>query len=61
MDHSWLMTDYDNVKLPVFFKKKFTDLNDRFELGYTSFPELVRELLRNWFKEIEGETESPIS
>lgn len=51
------MTDYISVKLPEWFREQFEELNEKHNLGYTTFPELIKELLRAKYREVEGSTE----
>ena len=48
------MLEYVNVKVPVELRKRFEDLNKRYDLGYASFAEIIKESLRKRFEEIEA-------
>ncbi len=48
------MVEYVNIKLPASFKERFERLNEEYDLGYASFPELIKEAVRERFEEIEA-------
>jgi hypothetical protein len=48
------MVEYVNVKIPVGFRDRFEELNERYNLEYSSFAEIIKECLRRRFEEIES-------
>ena len=48
------MVEYATVKIPIEFRDRFEELNERYHLGYASFAEIIKEGLRKRFEEIES-------
>lgn len=48
------MVEYFNTKLPVSFRKRFESLNKKYDLGYTSVAEFIKDSMRKRFEEIEN-------
>ena len=48
------MTEYDNLKIPLAFRRRFEELNKKHNLGYTTYPEFAKDAMRRRFEEIEN-------
>lgn len=48
------MPEYDNLKIPLGFRRRFEEINKRHNLGYTTYPEFVKDAMRRRFEEIEA-------
>ena len=48
------MVEYINVKLPSMFRDRFGAMNEKYDLGYASLAEFVKEAMRKRFEEIEA-------
>ncbi len=48
------MVEYINVKLPIIFRSRFETVNEKYNLGYASLAEFVKEAMRKRFEEIEA-------
>ena len=47
------MSRYLNVKISEDFKAKFERKNRDYELGYSSFPEFIKDCMRRRFEELD--------
>ncbi len=47
------MPDYDNLKIPLVFRRRFEELNKKHNLGYSTYPEFAKDAMRRRFEEIE--------
>jgi hypothetical protein len=47
------MSRYLNVKISEDFKAKFERKNREYELGYSSFPEFIKDCMRRRFEELD--------
>lgn len=52
------MVEYVNVKIPVSFRDRYEELNEKHNLGYGSFAEIVKDALRRRYEEIETPRET---
>jgi len=48
------MVEYVNVKVPVSFRDRFEKLNKEYDLGYSSFAEIIKECLRRRLEDVEN-------
>ena len=48
------MVEYATVKIPTSFRDRFGAMNERYDLGYASLAEFVKEAMRKRFEEIEA-------
>jgi hypothetical protein len=48
------MTRHLTVKIPEDFKMKWYRKNQQYGLGYSSFPEFIKDCMRRRFDEIES-------
>jgi hypothetical protein len=48
-----------SVKIPKDYKVKFERKNREFNLGYSSFPEFIKDCMRRRFEEVEVEHQKP--
>ncbi len=48
------MPEYDNLKIPLGFRRRFEEINKKHNLGYTTYPEFVKDAMRRRFEEIEA-------
>ena len=47
-----------NVKIPEAYRAKFMRKKQDYGLGYTSFPEFIKDCLRRRFEELDSEHSS---
>ena len=48
------MVEYASVKIPTSFRNRFDTMNEKYDLGYASLAEFVKEAMRKRFEEIEA-------
>jgi hypothetical protein len=48
------MTRRLSVKIPTDYKLQFERKNKEYDLGYTSFPEFIRDCMRRRFNELDA-------
>ena len=48
------MVEYATVKIPTSFRDRFVTMNEKYDLGYASLAEFVKEAMRKRFEEIEA-------
>jgi len=54
MLHVWFMVYYISVKIPESFREEVQRLNEKYNLGYASLAEFVKEAMRKRFEEIRS-------
>jgi len=52
------VTNQVNVKIPEAYRAKFMRKKQDYGLGYTSFPEFIKDCLRRRFEELDSEHSS---
>jgi len=53
----YVMTEYASVKIPTSFRDRFGAMNEKYNLGYASLAEFIKDSMRRRFEEIRSSHE----